>query len=66
MKRIIELDTENRKKICRTYGVTKGALSHALRFRRNSKLAIAMRNMAMENGGILLEEKNNNTKFITQ
>jgi hypothetical protein len=53
---LIELrDTEVRKKICRTFGVTNTNLSQALRFKRNSKTAIAMRKMALENGGVLYE-----------
>ncbi len=56
MKKLIELDSEKRKYICKTYGVTAANLSQALRFKRNSKQAIAMRAMALEHGGKLLEE----------
>lgn len=56
MKKLIELrDKEVREKICRAFGVTNANLSQALRFKRNSKAAIAMRKMALENGGILYE-----------
>lgn len=58
MDKLIELRDKNaRQKICRTFGVTNANLSQALRFRRNSKTAIAMRTMAMENGGVLYEQK---------
>lgn len=57
MRRKIELtDTETRIRIAKTFGVTGANLSQALNYRRNSKTAIAMRKMALENGGILLVE----------
>lgn len=55
MKQLIELNTEARKKIAKHFGVTPQNVSQALRFRRNSKNAIAIRKMAMENGGVLYE-----------
>lgn len=58
MKKLIELDSEKRKLVCKTFGVTQANLSQALRFQRNSKKAIAMRKVAIENGGVLLEQKN--------
>ena len=60
MKRFIKLDnTEVRNKICKTYGVTSASLSYALSFQRNSKTSIAMRAMALQNGGVYYEESNN-------
>jgi len=57
MKRLIKLDdTEARKKITKHFGVSGANLSQALNFKRNSKAAIAMRSMALEDGGILFEE----------
>lgn len=59
MKQFIKLDDrQKRVMISKTYGVTTQALGLALAFKRNSKSAIAMRKMAMENGGVLYESKN--------
>lgn len=58
MKRRIELtDGAVRKEICKALGISKPLLSLALSFRRNSRKCIAARQMALENGGILMEEK---------
>lgn len=60
MRRYIDLtDSEARKEICKLYKVTPASLSQALRFKRNSKKAIAMRAMAIEKGGTLFEESSN-------
>ena len=58
MRKYIDLeDKKQRKKIRETKGVSDVMLSYALRFRRDSDTAVAMRIMAMENGGKLLVEK---------
>lgn len=58
MKQRIELrDTEARKEICRALGITHAALSYALSFKRNSPRSHQARQMAIEAGGILMEEK---------
>jgi hypothetical protein len=57
MRQLIELDSKKRELIRKTYGVTGANISQALKFQRNSRTAIAIRKMAMENGGILYEEK---------
>ena len=60
MKRFVKLDdAKARKKICETYKVTPASLSYALSFKRNSKKSIAMRAMALQNGGVYCEESNN-------
>lgn len=52
MKQIIELkDTEKRKMIAKTFGISLANLSQILRFKRNGKNAEAIRKMAQENGG---------------
>jgi hypothetical protein len=56
MRKLIELEKEKRKIICDAKGVTDSNLSQALRFTRNSENAIAMRVMAMENGGVFYKE----------
>ena len=58
MRRKIELaDTVTRTEICRTLGISKSFLSLALSFNRNSTAAQQARVMALERGGILMEEK---------
>lgn len=58
MRRKIELaDGIARKEICRVLGITGPALSMALSFKRNSPSAQKARTMALEWGGILMEEK---------
>ena len=58
MVRRIELkDTEMRRIIAKKLGVTSAALSMALSFKRNSPLSKTIREMALQHGGILLEEK---------
>lgn len=58
MRRKIELtDMEARAEICRTLGISKPLLSLALGFKRNSAAAQQARAMALEHGGILMEEK---------
>ncbi|MDR0574961.1 MAG: hypothetical protein LBG96_13215 [Tannerella sp.] len=60
MERLIKLDNqEMRRKIAKTYGVTLPCVSLALNFQRNSEQAVAIRAMALENGGILFEESTN-------
>lgn len=47
MKQIIELrDTEKRKMIAETFGISLANLSQILRFKRNGKNAEAIRRMA--------------------
>lgn len=60
MKQIIELrDTEKRKMIAETFGISLGQI---LRFKRNGKNAEAIRKMAQENGGIKYTEGNESSK----
>ena len=63
MKQIIELrDTEKRKMIAETFGISLANLSQILRFKRNGKNAEAIRRMAQENGGIKYTEGNESSK----
>lgn len=58
MVRRIELkDTKVRNMIAKKLGITSGALSMALSFKRNSLQARTVREMALQNGGVYLEEK---------
>jgi hypothetical protein len=57
MNRLIVLESEKRKMICKHFGVTNQNLSQVLKFKRNSPNAIRMRAMALENGGKLYEYK---------
>lgn len=57
MKMIVLKDGEARKKIRRELGITSAALSQALRFQRNSLSAAKARAMAIQNGGVLMEEQ---------
>lgn len=58
MVRRIELkDTEVRRMIAQKLGITSAALSMALSFKRNSPMAKTVREMALQHGGIYLEEK---------
>lgn len=58
MVRRIELkDPKVRKWLETENMVSSGAVSMALSFKRNSPLANKIRAMALQNGGILLEEK---------
>lgn len=58
MRRKIELaDMAARAEICRALGISKPLLSLALSFKRNSVAAQQARAMALEHGGILMEEK---------
>lgn len=50
MMKLITADKETRKKLCEHFGVTNSNVSQALKFQRNSKQAIAIRKMAVENG----------------
>lgn len=59
-KRIELTDRETRKMIAKTFGVTSMSLSLALRFKRNSPECKKMRQMALNNGGVLLQEVKNN------
>lgn len=56
MKKLIDVDSEVKKKISRAFKVTPANVSQALRFKRNSPATRAMRKMAMENGGTLFIE----------
>lgn len=63
MKQIIELrDTEKRKMIAETFGISLANLSQILRFKRNGKNAEVIRKMAQENGGIKYTEGNESSK----
>lgn len=58
MVRRIELkDTEVRRMIAQKLGITSAALSMALSFKRNSPMAKIVREMALQHGGVYLEEK---------
>lgn len=58
MRKKIELrDTAMRREICEALHITNAALSYALNYRRNSPSAVAARAMALERGGVLMEEK---------
>lgn len=60
MKRVIKLnDKKIRQKIADTFKVELSTVSMALNFRRNSNQSVAIRAMAMENGGVLYEESTN-------
>lgn len=56
MDRIIKVDSNTREKICKAFKVSTANVGQALAFKRNSKNCIAMRAMAIENGGILYEQ----------
>lgn len=59
----IKLKDQNVKHmIARALGVTPQAISQALRFKRNSKMAIQAREMALQNGGILMKEADREEK----
>lgn len=58
MRKKIELaNMAARAEICRVLGISKTLLSLALSFKRNSPSAQKARTMALEQGGILMEEK---------
>lgn len=59
MTRLIEANAEIRKNICDHFNVTNSNVSQALKFQRNSKKAIAIRKMAIENGATLFEKTSN-------
>ena len=56
MKMIVLQNKEVREKIRRELGISGAALSYALNFKRNSPTAIKARMMALQNGGVLMEE----------
>lgn len=56
MKMIVLQNKEAREKIRRELGITGAALSYALNFKRNSPTAKMARAMALQNGGVLMEE----------
>lgn len=56
MDKIIKVDSATREKICKAFRVTTANVGQALAFKRNSKKCVAMRAMALENGGILYEQ----------
>ena len=62
--KLIQANKETRKKICEHFGVSNANVSQVLRFQRNSKAAIAMRKMAIENGASLYEKKKDTLKNI--
>jgi hypothetical protein len=53
MDKLIILDEGTKKKICACYGVTAQYLNKVLKFKGGSRKAIAMRSMALQNGGSL-------------
>lgn len=58
MVRRVELkDVKVRRMIAEKLGITSGAVSMALSFKRNSPMAKTVREMALQNGGVYLEEK---------
>ena len=57
MRKKIELtDRDARKKIRETFGVSPMSLSLALNYKRNSDTCKKMRKMALDNGGVILQE----------
>ncbi len=52
-------DTKTRHKIAKTFGVSAPYVSMALNFQRNGETASRIRNMALQNGGKLLQEVEN-------
>jgi len=56
MRKLIDVDSDTKKKISKTFKVTPANVSQALRYKRNSSATRAMRKMAMENGGTLFIE----------
>jgi len=57
MDKLIEANKETRKKIREHFNVSNANVSQALKFQRNSKAAVAIRKMAIENGATLYEKK---------
>lgn len=58
MRRKIELKNgAARKEICEALGISTAGLSLALSFDRNSLTAKQAREMALQRGGVLMEEK---------
>lgn len=57
IKKIVLQDTEARKKICQALNISNALLSMSLSFKRNSAVCSQARKMALENGGVLMEEK---------
>lgn len=58
MVRRVELkDAKVRRMIAEKLGITSGAVSMALSFKRNSPTAKLVREMALQHGGVYLEEK---------
>ena len=57
IKKIVLQDTEARKKICQALNISNALLSMSLSFKRNSSVCSQAREMALENGGVLMEEK---------
>ena len=56
IKKIVLQDTEARKKICQALNISNALLSMSLSFKRNSTVCSQAREMALENGGVLMEE----------
>ena len=56
MSRKIKLNTEGRKTIERTFGVTRAFVCQALSFKRNSLRAKRVREAALKAGGTMVEE----------
>lgn len=52
MKRRVVVDYGEQREIARLMGCTSEMVSHSLAFRKNSKLARAIRKLAIERGGI--------------
>lgn len=57
IKKIVLQDAEARKKICRALNISNALLSMSLSFKRNSAVCSQAREMALENGGVLMEER---------
>ncbi len=57
MRKKIELtDRAARKRIMETFGVSSMSLSLALNYKRNSDTCKKMRKMALDNGGVMMQE----------
>ena len=67
MRKFIKLeDKKKRAEIRRVIGVSEVMLSYSLGFKKSSRTAVAIRIMAMENGGTFFEEKKEWDKKMLQ
>lgn len=61
MKRKIVVEYGEANRLAELMGCTRVMVSYALSYRKNSRLAKAIRKLAIERGGILIEKKENGT-----